>query len=278
MKKHSNSISLNPSKRYGVTERKKAELDLLTEEVIDAEHDVQQFQAMVESLSEKSAKFTALLDTAEARRAQALNNWNSVKEVKQDFEELKYGSEIALEEMSDTQVTVDDLTSRLTKMIKELIYSSEMIEKLSNLVVRRKAQNPLISDELISVLAEAGKDANNAVALTLVALKATYTAQASNKETEAAAALEFMQSVELLETITGRNLDQTKTDNFDNSLYQLISKAYDKAKQDYKEAHAANVLTTRQLNEAKVGLQKAEVKLKSLQAGLAAANAAALAS
>ncbi|MEO9531956.1 MAG: hypothetical protein ABJG68_07485 [Crocinitomicaceae bacterium] len=267
-----------PTKRYGVTEKKKAELDLLTEEVIDAQHDVQQFQAMVTSLSEKSAKFDGLLDAAKAKRDQSLTNWNLVKDIKTDIKDLIKGSEIALTEMSQTDVKVDNLTVDLTQMIKELIYSAEMIDKLSNLVIRKKTQNPLISEELISVLSEAGKDANNAVSLTLIALKSTYTAQSSNKETESSATLEFMQAVKLYETLTGEDLEGKALTNSKKCLYSRLDSAYKDSKEEYKEARAANDLTTIQLDEAKLGLEKAETKLKSVQSGLAAANAAALAS
>lgn len=272
------NLNLTAPKRYGVTERKKAELDHLTEEVLDAQYEVEQFEAMVSSLTEKSTKFTALLADAEAKKNQALTDWNLAKDTLSDLTDLKSGSTIALEEMSETDDKVDELTINLTQMIKELIYSAEMIEKLSNLVVRRKTQNPLISDELITVLATAGKDANNAVALTLAALKSTYAAQSSNKETESAATLEFMQALKLLEVFSGTDNDGQPSSNQKGSLFYLLHMAYKNAKHKYDEAHEANILTTKQLNEAQSGLEKAETKLKSLQAGLAAANAAALAS
>ena len=195
-----------------------------------------------------------------------------------DIKDLIKGSEIALTEMSQTDVKVDNLTVDLTQMIKELIYSAEMIDKLSNLVIRKKTQNPLISEELISVLSEAGKDANNAVSLTLIALKSTYTAQSSNKETESSATLEFMQAVKLYETLTGEDLEGKTLTNSKKCLYSRLDSAYKDSKEEYKEARTANDLTTIQLDEAKLGLEKAETKLKSVQSGLAAANAAALAS
>ena len=274
-----NNITINaPQKRYGVTERKKAELDLLEEEVRNAEYTVQQFEAMVTSLTEKSNKFTALLQTADAKRATALSNWDLAQDVLKNLTDLKNSSEIALEEMSETDVKVDDLTKNLTQMIKELIYSAEMIEKLSNLVIRRKAQNPLISDELITILGTAGQDANNAVAATLVALKSTYTTQSSNKETEAISSLEFMQAVNLLEVYTGTDSDGKATESQEASLFYLIHKAYQEAEKNYEKAQDANTLTAKQLNEAQSNLEKAQVKLTSLQSGYAAANAAALAS
>ncbi len=66
------------------------------------------------------------------------------------------------------------VAENINSVINKLIYSAESINKLANLVVRKKAQNPLISDELVSMITTAGTDANNAVAVTLVALKSAF--------------------------------------------------------------------------------------------------------
>jgi hypothetical protein len=61
------------------------------------------------------------------------------------------------------------------------------------------------------------------------------------------------------------------------SLSYLLSTAYNTAKRYCDQIQDDVNRTTSQLNNAKIILNKAQVKLKSLQAGLAAANAAALA-
>ena len=61
------------------------------------------------------------------------------------------------------------------------------------------------------------------------------------------------------------------------SLKLLLYGAYDKAVVDYKRLQKALGVVTDQLNDANADLTKAKVKLASLQAGLAAAYAAALA-
>ena len=58
----------------------------------------------------------------------------------------------------------------------------------------------------------------------------------------------------------------------------MIYRAYDKANQDYDKALTASIDTTEQLNETSAKLDRAKVKLTSLEAAYAAANAAALAS
>jgi hypothetical protein len=260
--------------KYGVTEYKKRELDYLSIQVLDAENEVTQLQAIVTSLTQKSATFQSFLAIADANRATALNNKNLVDAVVKNATDLQANSSIAFNEMVIAKAKAVDVAKNTNSVLNKLIYTAESINKLANLVVRKKAQNPLISDELVSMITTAGTDANNAVALALVALKSTFAAQASNQDSEAAATLEYTQSMKLLDVLT-INADN---DEPSLSLQHLLHGAYEKSKHDYIHAQDANNETLNQLNLKTAELKKAQVNLKSLQSGFAAANAAALAS
>lgn len=262
--------------RSGVTEQKKAELDELTIKVIDAQHNVAQFQAIVDSLSEKSTKIQGFLATDEEIRSQTYNNKLLIEQMVQNALDLKNNSQIAVTEMAKATTNSKDLAPKIKVLIDKLIYVAEIINKLSNIIIRKKALNPLISDDLITMVGVAGKNANDAVALTLIALKSTFAAQASNRETEMAMALEFDQSKDFYSLLTGT----TATNNTVNktSLTWYLDNAYSVARSKYKLTEKAYKIIAKQLSDANADLSKAQVKLKSLQAGLAAANAAALAS
>ena len=171
----------------------------------------------------------------------------------------------------------DTLANDMKDVIDKLIYSAEVIEKLSNLVIRTKALNPLISDDLVSQITQAGTDANNAVALTLIALQTTFTAQATNTETGAASVLEKQQAENLVTVLT-KNVKKTAEKDGHVSIKTLLYKAYALASEHYDREFAAMIIVTNQLNEAQANLDTATIKLQSLEAGLAAATAAALAS
>ncbi len=274
-----------PKRRYDVTEAKKAELDFLTDQVLDAQHEVEQYQAMVASLTEKSNEFQSNLAIAQSKRDQARANQELMDEIVQDSEDLKSNTNIALDEMSDAESKSKTVAEHMEELIKELIYSAEVINKFSNMLLRKKEQNPLISDELMTTMSTAGKDANNAVALCLVALKSSFTSYASSIESEATASLAYKEAVRLNAVMTGDYLVPDKLqpakpvdDPKANSLQGLIKTAYEKAKTDFEEAQTAENITTQQLDMANGQLNKAQVKLASLQAGLAAATAAAYAS
>lgn len=307
------------SLKYGVTEKKLSELNKLTLKVLDAQYKLDQFQAVVNALNSKLQKFNDALKDAENGRNQALENKNLVDRLVQHVLDIENNSGIALAEIVKANGTSDHLAKEISNVIQKLIYTVNMVNKLSVIVTRRKALNPLISDELISQLVQAGKDANNAISLTLVALSSVSAVQASNAESGLAMTLEYKQAASLFSLLTGEPLDYLEnnalvsaratrfkdgisknpdekdnlfsfefindevpsdvltTDAYIMSLLGLLTQAYEDAKTAYEMARHAVIRTTTQLNNAKSSLDKAQVKLNSLQSGLKAASAAALA-
>ena len=265
-------------KKYGVTERKKAELDQLANQVLEAQYYVEQQQAVVTSLTQKSQEFQGFLTVADNDKTIASNNKVMLDEAVRDILNLEINSGIAFDKMVMADERTKSVASGMKNLIDKLIYSAEVIDKLSGLVIRQKALNPLISDELVAVIADAGKDANNAVSLALVALKSTFVAQAGTLESEAAAALEYTESIQLREIITGTDSAGQHSEGYNTSLKHLVDLADKSAALAYKKAEKASKDTTAELNKGITDLTLAQNQLKSLQSGLAAANAAALAS
>ncbi len=266
--------------KYGITERKKAELDGKILEVLDAQQDVDQYQAIVASLTQKLNNFQALLASADNDRAKALNNRNVIAQLVQSTKDLLDNSDIAFNEMVLADVKTKTLADDLKNLMDKLIFTVELINKLSALVISKKALNPLISDELVTMIGQAGGDANIAISLTLIALQSAYASQAANIESEAATALEYTQARSLFNTMTGIDPSNDSPDApwTSDSLAGLIAQAYQDAKDKFEDRQKACDLVTKQVNLATIKLNKAQVKLKSLQSGLGAGNAAALVS
>lgn len=275
---------LSPSpnlQRYGITEKKKAELDLIKNQVVDATAIVQQQQTIVNSLNEKATRYQGYLLVSESNRSHALSNKNLIDQVVQNAYDLTLNSENAFSKTATATQDSKRVSIWISDLISKLIYSVEIINKLSNLVIRKKALNPLISDDLITRINTAGTDANNAVALTLVALKSTLAAEASVLESEEAITLETKQAAKLYFTLTNsKSLEATlpAPSSSDSSIRGLIYNAHKNAQIAYEKANTANDETGRQLVIATSNLSKAQIKLQSLQSSLAAATAAAYAS
>ncbi|NOQ72949.1 MAG: hypothetical protein GQ574_13150 [Crocinitomix sp.] len=258
---------------YGITEAKKAELDALSLSVINAQEKVVQLQSVVTSLTDKSNTFKADLSASADNLTVATQNQSDLADIINTANNLKNNSKIAFNEVDLADGQTKTLAIQVRNSMLELIYSAEVIDKLQNLITRKKALNPLISDDLVKMIAKAGTDANNAVALMLVALNSTFTAQASVIEARAATGLELGESVSLYQSVSE---PADKTDLA--KIWNLINIAYENAKA--RNANAADGVNdlTKQLNNANAHLMQAQIKLQSLEAGYAAANAAALAS
>jgi hypothetical protein len=257
------------SKSYGITEQKKDELDDLTIRVQNAQFIVGQCQAIVDSLSLKVTNLQGLLSTANADLSQAHNNKISIDQIVQYALDLKSNSAIAFTSINDANSKSVALAEGVNSVITKLIYTAERLAKFSTAIIRKKALNPLISDALVSQVSTAGKDANNAVALTLIALRSAFMALASGDESKANISLENDQSGALYQLLTAESAD---------ALQKLLHSAYDQAESDNKILEKALEIETKDLNTAQLNLYTAQVTLQPLQSGLTAANAAALAS
>lgn len=267
--------------KYGITEAKKAELDRLANQVLRAQHEVEELQAVVNSLTAKSADFSAMLTQATANRTGALNNNTMVNQLVQSAYSLYNNSNTAYAGLKDSEARLNKLATKVSKLINELIFSAEVINKLANEVVRQKALNPLISDELITLVTTAGTDANSAVALTLVALKSVFAAETSCIESEANANLVVLNSGKFYEVLSGKVIESLQPVPVEvqklEPLQKLINDAFTAADTEYNKALQFNNEITKELNNATAALNVAQANLSSLQAGLAAANAAAFA-
>jgi ABC-type phosphate transport system auxiliary subunit len=251
-----------------LSEYKKAEIDAFIIKELNAQKNVEQFQAIVNSLTEKSNAVQSILVIDERNRTKSYNNLLLVNQLAQTAKDLLSNSKIAFDEISLASAKTNELAPDIKIMVDKLIYSSEIINKLSNIIIRKKALNPLISDDLLTMVSEAGTDANNAVALSLIALKSAFVAQASNLETEMTMALEMEQAqafYELLIGNSGNSLSPNKT-----SLVWCLNNAFHVAQNKYAQTEKANEMVIKQLNDANSNLNKAQVKLRSIQSGLAA--------
>lgn len=276
-------------RKYGVTEKKKSELDALLIEVRNAQDEVAQYDAVLTSLTQKLDQFNNELVIAKANKEQGLANKNLMDDIVLGAQDLTSDSSIVLTRMQTSEGIIKDAASKMSTLIDELIYTAELINKLSDLIVRKKEVNPLISDELIKKVTQAGTDANNAVALTLTALQSIFTSQATNIEGQNVLKLENKFALELNGLIKYLQKDSSILD--DVEAFQLTDSIEDfmnisdmllKAYHDYEAIYNSTLIATedtkKQLTEAKLEYDNAVVNLNALTASLAAAQAAALAS
>ncbi|QOV66614.1 hypothetical protein [Citrobacter sp. BDA59-3] len=195
------------SMKNGIAEQKNAEIDALTSQVNKAQFRVNQLTTVVTSLTAKQANFAALLTDADSKKDAALANLNQAKTLVANVETLQRYSILVSQQTDKSLRNVRETSNHMAELIEQLIFSADVVEKLSGFVNRQKAANNVIPDALVAVLNQATSDANNAVALTLTALQSSYASAASVDQAGSVSALEARQAQQWLTLLTGTSSD-----------------------------------------------------------------------
>ncbi|WP_139367110.1 hypothetical protein [Sediminibacterium ginsengisoli] len=251
------------SQEYGISESKIALLNTLAQKVNKEQHNVEKKKVVVSSLSEKMQLTRSFLEAAEAGRTRAYANLNLVNELTQEIKNLEKSADEVYHEMETTTTKSLAFAHELKNTTGKLICAAELLNKMANLIIRKKALNPLISDELINLTGQAGNNANNAVASMLAAMKTAVTA-ISGHQSSLTAATSVKAQIKSLQLTAGKNKN-------DMSLQQLYQQAYNNANLACEQTAIAAGKATLELNAASIKLNKAQTGLTSFQAAFTAA-------
>ena len=193
----------------GLADQKKADLDYLTAQVNKAKYQVVEQQAIVTALQTKLAQFNMLLQQADRNKTTALTNRNLVNDAMASVKSLNTNAQFAAKQTDiaangikdkKTNKTIGGISNvarEMALLIDKLIFSAEIIDKVTQFVNKQKAANQLIPDSLITHLTSATKNANNAVALTLTALQSCYASEATLLESKGVMEQAATQAIEL---------------------------------------------------------------------------------
>jgi hypothetical protein len=286
-----NNMTIN-SLAVGIVYKEKAQLDWLAMQVAEAQYEVDQYQAIVDAETVKSIQFNAYLTAAELNKAAALTNFNLAIDIDSSVNALCTSTGLALKQTGTATREIKRVSGEMATLINKLIFTVELIDRFGQLVNKQKLSNPLVPDTLISFMAKATADANNAVALTLAALQSCYVAEATSLRSEQIITLENDQVTRLKSTIERQTL-VSGTQNVAGlvvdgnfvvgftpdctGVLALVQQAYDKASEKYNQALTNVNIVNQQLAYAQSALATATTSLNSYKAGLAAATAAAYA-
>ena len=127
-----------------------------------------------------------------------------------DITELKRYSSIVNDQSGNANDAICQTSETVATLINQLIFSVDVIEKLTGFVNRQKAVNKVIPDELVTVLNTATTDANSAVALTLTALQSCYASVSSADEAKSVSDLELSQAIDLENLLMGEGVTEAQ--------------------------------------------------------------------
>ncbi len=271
----------------GIADQKKAEIDLLTELVNRAQYQVSQQQTIVNSLQAKADQFTAFLNQANQTKTTALSNLDLINDAFNSVANLSNATAKAQGQTDKATTTVCVGSKGVAELINKLIFAVEIINKVTQLISRQKAINPLIPSELIAFMTKAGTDANNAIALTLNALQSAYAAEASLLGAQGLNELALAQVGKLYNRMQYGWNEQAANPSSATPLLGrskdcdgivcLLNRAYQNSVENYNQALWNSNSVNKQLGYAQAQLVRANTRLSSYQSGLAAATAAAYA-
>ena len=247
------------SMKNGIAEQKNAEIDALTSQVNKAQFRVNQLTTVVTSLTAKQANFAALLTDADSKKDAALANLNQAKTLVANVETLQRYSILVSQQTDKSLRNVRETSNHMAELIEQLIFSADVVEKLSGFVNRQKAANNVIPDALVAVLNQATSDANNAVALTLTALQSSYASAASVDQAGSVSALEARQAQQWLTLLTGTSADVQES--LAQKRVNAVIKSVEKVLKALGKAQRENQNLMSQQNEK---IQKYEAQLGQL--------------
>lgn len=265
------------SMKNGIAEQKNAEIDALTSQVNKAQFRVNQLTTVVTSLTAKQANFAALLTDADSKKDAALANLNQAKTLVANVETLQRYSILVSQQTDKSLRNVRETSNHMAELIEQLIFSADVVEKLSGFVNRQKAANNVIPDALVAVLNQATSDANNAVALTLTALQSSYASAASVDQAGSVSALEARQAQQWLTLLTGTSADvqeslaQKRVNAVIKSVEKVL-KALGKAQRENQNLMSQQNEKT-QKYEAQLGQLNRPVTLEASASAASADNA-----
>jgi hypothetical protein len=215
-----------------------------------------------------------------------LANLNLARDIHSSINSLFNSTILAKKQSDQASDSTTGISGQMATLINKLIFSVEIIDRFGQLVNKQKSSNPLVPDSLISCIAKAATDANNAIALTLTAMQSCYAAEATSLRAQKVINLQNIQVSHLKTQF--ENTDPTAATDANAAtnggfipsglgLLALSRQAYHTFNQEYEQALADNNMVNKQLAYAQQMLVKATTSLSSYQAGLAAATAAAFA-
>lgn len=292
------TIKYKKLKCIDVTAQKSNKIEFLQRMVDDASTTFALATSKYNSFVEKAATFTALYDEAVVDLTTAEAYWKQFLQVESDINALKQTADesnlIAVEAFHGVKELIcqwEDVTSETIKAAEAITLTSEFIQK-------RKASNPLISDDLVNDAIAAANKAATVVNTVIKALTDALSVLSSSKQatnttelTEVyinlalAALLENNPESELMKILLSKEGKKfgintviaqkiyKKTEG-KTTLKASLSKSLDDAKTKEKMALTASEDTNKELGKAKEEMDQAQAALETWQAALVAAETA----
>lgn len=256
-----------------VTAEKTTRIKHLQRLVEDAKNNVAKAEATYNSYASKSELFDQLYEDASTTLAVMTDQENLASDLVQKVNSLFDTATVAIGTANDTYLDTKKLLHSVQKVVDATLAAATDIVLSAELIMKRKASNPLISSELVTEAAQAATDANKAVSLIINALTATFNALATANQANNTAEIVQAEILYLKDLV----VEDTSLSDANTSMITIQEKAHDNyvnARNAEKEALKAADQAKQQMMKSKNMLNRATAELANAEAALNAAEAA----
>ncbi|GHE63746.1 hypothetical protein [Roseivirga thermotolerans] len=256
-----------------VTAEKSTRIKHLQRMVEEAKDKLAKAEATYNSYASKSELFDQLHANASNTLSVMTDQENLASDLVQKVNSLFETATVAIGTANDTYSDTKKLLQSVQRVVDATLAAATDISLSGELIMKRKAANPLISSELVSEASRATTDAGKAVSLIINALTSTFNAlatanQASNTAEIVQAEILYLKDLVVRDTSMS-NLDSTMI-----TIQERANQNYINAREAEKEALSAADEARQQMMKSKNELNRATAELANAESALNAAEAA----
>tara|TARA_R110001599_G_scaffold141403_1_gene321758 strand:- start:2074 stop:4209 length:2136 start_codon:yes stop_codon:yes gene_type:complete len=239
--------------------------------VEDAKKSLAEAEAVYESFQEKSVLFDSLLNNSIDRITVMTDQNKLAVDTSQKVNSLSETVKTALQTANNTYSATSHLLMSVQQVVDATLDAATEVKLSAELIMKRKAANPLISSELVADASQAATDANKVVSLIINALTSSYNAlstasQANNTGEVVMAEVTSLKDLVVEDTSTLANIAEGKMP-IETQVNVLLAEARSTERENRK---ASDQVQKSVVNRKNI-LTNATAKLASAEASLNAA-------
>ncbi|MES2653989.1 MAG: hypothetical protein V4620_00260 [Bacteroidota bacterium] len=181
---------------------------------------------------------------------------NNLLKIIEAVNDLNNNEQIIRVEVSGANAQIKELTKIVDLLLKKLLFAIDVINKLSNTIMRKKAVNPLISDDLVRSMSIITENSSLVIDVSMLVLQHTVSTLSSSNELTSISKLTQLQLQVYYQLLTDEKKKQM-------SLSYLINREQNETQQQEQQLIKDLNLLQIQIEKTNEELSKARAKYQS---------------
>lgn len=257
-----------------VTAQKTSRIKHLKRLVEDAKKALADSEATYEAFQAKSELFNELLTNATSRLNEMNSQDNLAIDTGQKVKSLFNTASVAVTTANDTYADTKHLLRTVQEVVESTLNAATDIALSAELIMTRKAANPLISSQLVTDASQAATDASKAVSLIVNTLTSTFNALSTANQANNTAEMAQIEIEYLKELIVGEPALASLTSPTKMPVESQVKEYYQEARDAERLSQKAADEARQQVLKSKNELTRSTANLANVEAALNAAEAA----